>query len=554
MKLLKSITQIERYQEIITILIKNGYEELIHTLGAQKYLGRTFVKPKPQNLQLSRVQRIRKTVEELGPTYIKLAQILSIRPDLIPLELSDEFTGLQDQVKPLAFDKISPLFLEEFGKNSDELFIDKLELIASASIGQVYKATLKNGDIVAIKVQKPNIKETIFQDMEIMRHLASLLSHKLREFGIDDGIKIVDEFEKTIKKELDYTIEAQSLKRFSKNFQDHPLIKVPKLYEELSSKKILTMEYIDGIKITDLKSLENAGLDKKESAQKGFALICEQIFKHRFFHADPHPGNIFVLRDGRIAFLDFGMMGNIGHRDRENFVELIYYVVKNEEEKAALSLLKLAKVENTNLDTDLFAKEMGDIISTYFYGSLKEISLKALLEDIIILMSRYKVYFREDNYLLTKAIIIIEGVGQKLEPSFKAVEEIKPFIIDFYKENRSFGAMLKKLSDLPKDISDFFSQFPQDLNFIIQKIKKGELKIEFEHVGLQELEHSIEKSFNRLAISVIIASILIGSSLVLLAQTPPLLYGMPVLGIIGFSIAFLMGIVLVFSIYKRGKL
>ncbi len=554
MKLFQSIAQIERYHEIISILIKNGYEELIRSLGIQKYLKHTFIRPKAQTLQLSRTQRIRKTVEELGPTYIKLAQILSTRPDLIPLELADEFAKLQNDVKPLPISKMMHLFEEEFGQNSDALFKGKLELIASASIGQVYKTTLISGEKVAIKIQKPDIKKNIFADIEIMRQLTSLLSRKLLDFGIDDGIKIVDEFEKAIKKELDFSIEAQSLKRFSKNYQKEELIKVPKLYETLSSKKILTMEYIEGIKITDTAALKSAGLDTKEVAQRGFRLICEQIFKHRFFHADPHPGNIFVLKDGRIAFLDFGMMGNVGHKDLESFAELIYYIVKNEEEKAALALLNLTKVENENINTDLFAKEMGDVISTYFYGSLKDIKIKNLINDIITLMSRYKIYFREDNYLLTKAIIIIEGVGQKIDPTFKAVEEIKPFIMDFYKENRSFGAMLKKASDLPKDISDFFSQFPQDLKFIIKKMKKGELKIEFEHIGLENIEHTIEKSFNRLAIAVIIASILIGSSLVLLAKTPPLIYEMPVLGIIGFSIAFLMGIILIYSIYKRGKL
>lgn len=554
MKLFQSIAQIERYHEIISILIKNGYEELIRSLGIQKYLKHTFIRPKAQTLQLSRTQRIRKTVEELGPTYIKLAQILSTRPDLIPLELADEFAKLQNDVKPLPISKMMHLFEEEFGQNSDALFKGKLELIASASIGQVYKTTLISGEKVAIKIQKPDIKKNIFADIEIMRQLTSLLSRKLLDFGIDDGIKIVDEFEKAIKKELDFSIEAQSLKRFSKNYQKEELIKVPKLYETLSSKKILTMEYIKGIKITDTAALKSAGLDTKEVAQRGFRLICEQIFKHRFFHADPHPGNIFVLKDGRIAFLDFGMMGNVGHKDLESFAELIYYIVKNEEEKAALALLNLTKVENENINTDLFAKEMGDVISTYFYGSLKDIKIKNLINDIITLMSRYKIYFREDNYLLTKAIIIIEGVGQKIDPTFKAVEEIKPFIMDFYKENRSFGAMLKKASDLPKDISDFFSQFPQDLKFIIKKMKKGELKIEFEHIGLENIEHTIEKSFNRLAIAVIIASILIGSSLVLLAKTPPLIYEMPVLGIIGFSIAFLMGIILIYSIYKRGKL
>ena len=314
------------------------------------------------------------------------------------------------------------------------------------------------------------------------------------------------------------------------------------------------MEYIEGIKVSDKKALEKAGIDSSQVAKNGFNLLCEQIFIHRYFHADPHPGNIFALEDGRLAFIDFGMMGRIGERDQRYFVDMIYYIVKNEEEKAAYNLLKLAKVKDENMNTDAFCKDMGDIISTYFYGSLKDISIQNLLNDMIALMSRYQVYFREDNYLLTKALITIEGVGKQLDPEFNAAEEIKPFVIRFYKESRSLGAFLTKAGEIPKDFSDFVTDFPDDIKFLVQKLKNGNFKMEFEHVGLEALEHSIEKSFNRLSIAIIIAAVLIGSSLLSFAKMPPLFFGIPIFGLIGFMIALLMGVVLIVSIYKRGKL
>ncbi len=554
MRVWQTFRQIERYQQIASILLKNGFENLIETLEVNKHIHIPFTTAKNDIHHLSRSERIKKTVEELGPTFIKFAQILSTRPDLIPLELADAFSKLQDEVSPIEFEEIEQVFFEEFGKKSVELFDGNLKLVASASLGQVYRGYLKSGEEVAVKVQKPNITQKIASDISIMRQIGSLLKDRLKEYGIDDVEMIINEFEKTIRKELDFNIEALNLKRFSKNFADNTKIKVPKLYERLSTGRILTMEYIEGIKVSDNDDLIANGIDPRVVAQDGFDLLCEQIFVHRYFHADPHPGNIFALKGGGISFIDFGMMGRIGERDRRYFVDMIYYIVKNEEEKAAYNLLKLAKIKDENLNIDAFCKDMGDIISTYFYGSLRNISIQNLLNDIVALMSRYQVYFREDNYLLTKALITIEGVGKQLDPDFNAAEKIKPFVLDFFKNSRSLGAFVSKIGDLPKSLTDFAIDFPDDMKLLVKKLKDGDFKIEFEHVGLESLEHSIEKSFNRLSISIIIAAFLIGSSLLSYAKMPPLIFGIPIFGLVGFLIALVMGVILIASIYKRGKL
>jgi len=549
-----TLRQMDRIKTIVTVLVRNGFEDFVSELGAEKYIKTPFSLDNSNKLKLSRSERIRKTVEELGPTFIKMAQILSTRPDLIPLELVREFSKLQDQVEPLPFEKIKPVFIEEFGKDVEDIFKGELILVASASLGQVYKGVLKSGDKVAVKVLKPGVKETIKSDIAIMYKIASLLEGKLNSYGIDSPIKIVQEFEKSIKREINYTIEALNLKRFAKNFEGDYRIKVPKLYEEFSSASVLMMEYIEGVKITDKEKLLEAGIDPKRVAKVGFDLVCKQIFVDRFFHADPHPGNIFALSDDRIAFVDFGMMGSISQQDRKYFVDMIYYIVKQDEEKAALYILKLAKTENESIDINAFAKDMGDVIRTYFYGSLKEIDIKGLLNDIVSLMSQYRIYFRENNYLLIKAIVTIEGVGKELDPDFNATEEIKPFILEFYRENLSLKAFLSGLSEMPKEIGDFLTSFPQDMKAITEKMKSGNLKIEFEHIGLEKVEESMEKSANRLAISIIIASILVGSALLLLAKTPPLFYDIPVLGLAGFVTAVVMGIILINSIYKKGRL
>ena len=549
-----TLRQADRTKVIIAVLVKNGFHDIVSAMGVEKYIKFTIPKSSQKELKLSRSERIRKTVEELGPSFIKMAQILSIRPDLVPLELADEFSKLQDDVEAIPFEQIQSRFVEEFGKDVDEIFDGKLTLIASASLGQVYKGRLKSGEEVAVKVLRPGTQKMIQSDIQIMYHITSLLEDKLYSYGIDSPTKIVEEFERTIKKELDYNTEALNLKRFARNFEGNERILVPKLYEEFSCSTILTMELVDGIKVTDTNKLEEIGIDPKDVAKSGFDLLCEQIFEYRFFHADPHPGNIFALPDGRISFVDFGMMGSIAERDRRDFVDMIYYIVKEDEEKAALCVLKLAKVENDDLDRDAFAKDMGDVIHTYFYGSLKDIKIKNLLNDMVALMSRHKVYFRESNYLLTKALITIEGVGKALDPDFNAAGEIKPFVMRFYKENFSLSAFFSRASELPKEVSDFLMQFPEDIKTIVEKMKSGKLKIEFQHMGLEEMEETIEKSANRLSVSVIISAILIGSALLLLAKTPPLLYGIPILGLAGFVTAVGMGIVLIRSIYKKGRL
>jgi len=549
--MISTLHQLERLREIAFILIKNGFDDFVVALGLDKYIKISKI---AKEKHLSRSERIRKTVEELGPTFIKIAQVLSTRPDLIPLELANEFSKLQDRVEPIPFEELAPIFIEEFGKSVNEIFDTELELLASASLGQVYKGRLKDGSLVAVKILKPKAKEIIKADLQILYKISGIVGDKLKAYGIESPTKILKEFEKTIKKELDYTIEALNLKRFAKNFEDDERIKVPKLFEELSTSKILTMEYIEGIKVSELSKLKKLDIDPKKIAKNGFDLLCRQIFEFRFFHADPHPGNIFVLKDEKIAFLDFGMMGSISEKDRKYFIDMIYYVIKEEEEKAALSILNLAKIENENLDIDSFAKDMGDIIRTYFYSSLKDIKIKNLLEDIISLMSQYRVYFRENNYLLVKALITIEGVGKNLDPDFNAAQEIKPFIINFYKETISFGAFLSKAGEFPKEFADFLTGFPEDLKSLVNKIKSGNLKIEFEHIGLEKVEESMEKSANRLSIAIIIASILIGSSLLVLANTPPLIFNIPIFGLIGFIVATFLGIILIHSIYKRGKL
>jgi len=534
--------KLKRTHEIILILTKYGFGDLIEAVGVS-----VNYKKKP-NYKIKRRERIRKAIEELGPTFIKLAQFLSLRPDLISLELAKELEKLQDSVSPLPFEDMENVLMEELGDQYND-FEKNFELIASASIGQVYKATLKSGETVAVKILKPGIEEKIYFDIAILMDFAGLLREKFLIYGID-SIKIIEEFAVSIKRELNFNFEALNLKRFASNFKNNPDVKVPKLYEKYCTKRVLTMEYIDGIKVSEIEKLKKAGYNLKEIAIKGFNAFCEQVFIHRYFHADPHPGNIWVS-EGKIVFLDFGIMGRFSEEDARYLMEFFYFVINKKEEEAAVCVIKLSKTGD-DVDISFFKKEMSDIISMYFYSSLKELELRSVINDILRIMNRYKVYLKEENYLLAKAAVTIEGIGKKLYPEFNAVENIKPFVKKYYKKF-SFSEFFKKSLIFNMKFKDFLFQAPQDIQDIIEKLKNGKLKIEFEHMGLDDFEKTVNSSANRLSVAIIIAAILIGSSMILSAKIPPLIYGVSVFGIAGFAFATIMGIILIFIFMGKDK-
>ena len=554
-KISQTIGNIKRVNQIFTILSRNGFDNILEKIDFEGSFKLPIFnkKRKKRKRNLTKSQRIKKTIEELGPTFIKLAQMLSTRPDLISLELASEFEKLQDNVLPIHIDKITPILKEEFGKDIDKIFAKPLELLATASIGQVYKGELLDGKKVVVKVLKPNIDRIIKNDLDILKKIASLFDGSLVDYGVKSLLNIVKEFESIIMQELNFKLEAINIIRFYALFKDDKRIKVPKLYKEYSTKKIIVMEFIEGIKSSNIDRLNQYEIDKNLMAKWGFELLCEQIFKYKFFHADPHPGNLFVTYDSRVAFIDFGMMGSINDEEQKVLLRLIYHLTQRDEEKAALDILLMTNF-SSDVNKDSFIKDMSNVVNSYMYATLEELEIKELFSDIVSLISKYDVSFKNDYYLFFKSIVTIEGVGRRLNPSFNAIEEIRPAITAFYREQLSFKNMFQKVKNLPKDLVDLLYYTPNAFKELIEQLKKGKFKIELQHIGLQEIESTIEKSFNRLTVSIIVASLLIGPSLILHAKTPPLIYNIPLFGIVGFSVASLMGIVLAYSIYKRGRL
>ena len=324
----------KRYKEILNVLIKYGFGDLVDALKIKEHIEIGIEKisgKQPERIEkLSRPERVRMALEELGPTFVKLGQILSTRPDLIPLEYVQELSKLQDDVPSFPYDDVREIIKSETGRFPEEIFhsFDKTP-IAAASIGQVHKAILKDTEEeVAIKVQRPNIQQTIEVDLEIMLHLASLMERHVAEMEVFHPTKIVNEFARSIEDELDYTVEASHIEHFARQFLDDETIYVPKVYRDLSTKRILVMEFIDGIKASDLDRLKQDGYDLKEIASRGADSILKQICVYGFYHADPHPGNIFILPNNVICFIDFGMMGRISQQEREDFTDFVELLIQ----------------------------------------------------------------------------------------------------------------------------------------------------------------------------------------------------------------------------------
>jgi ubiquinone biosynthesis protein len=367
----RTYRHLSRYRQILTILFRYGFGDLLERLRIDQYIEaglQAILKKRPDRVEkLTRPQRLRMAFEELGPTYIKLGQVLSTRPDLVPADYVNELAKLQDEVAPFPFGEVREVVEAEFGKLSEELF-DELEEqpLASASIGQVHKARLKDGEAVAVKFQRPGIQKVIEVDLEIMLHLATLAERHIKEFEIHRPVKIVEEFARALEKEIDYNIEATHMERIARQFLDHPYVCIPLVFRAFTTSRVLTTELIDGIKISNIEKLEDAGLDKKVIADRTVGLVLKQAFDHGFFHADPHPGNIFVLSDNVICMVDFGMMGTVDRRTREEFVDLIDSVVHQHEVKTTQVLLNLTDWDEQP-DIRALEREVADFMGRHLY-------------------------------------------------------------------------------------------------------------------------------------------------------------------------------------------
>ncbi|MBC2694382.1 MAG: AarF/ABC1/UbiB kinase family protein, partial [Desulfobacteraceae bacterium] len=491
-------------------MFKYGFGDLVDILKIEQYLeiGLQMIsrKRREQVEKLSRAERVRMVMEELGPTFVKLGQILSTRPDLISVEFIQELSKLQDNVPSFPYSEARQIIEFELGRPLKDIFQHFEDTpLAAASIGQVHRAQLKDGEEVVVKVQRPGIRKTIEVDLEIMLHLASLMERHLKELQVHRPVRIVQEFARTLEKEIDYTIEASHIERFARQSVDDPTVYVPKVFRNTTTERVLTMEYIDGIKASEIDSIEREGLDRKIITARGADLILRQIFDYGFFHADPHPGNIFVLPDNVICYIDFGMMGSIDRQAREEFADFVYTVViQHDESMATQMLLKLTEYDEKP-DVRVLERDLTDFIGQYLYVPLKDLQMEKLLQQILKMISRHRLQIPQNLFLMMKALATVEGIGLLLDPDFEMIKQTIPFIrrvkIARYHPKRMADDIVRS----GVEFVQLMQEIPGETREILEQMKQGKIKMEFEHRGLEPMLSTHDQISNRIAFAIVIA-------------------------------------------------
>ena len=548
---------LKRYSHIAAVFARHGFGDLLSRLKGRYHVSwaeRVLTKEAREFEGLSAAERLRLAFEELGPTFIKLAQILSTRPDLLPTDFIEELSKLQDSVAPFPFSEAKTLIEAQFGHPVTNLFASIEETpVAAASLAQVHRARTTSGDEVAVKIQRVGVKTIIETDIRILYELAGLAERHLSESRYFEPVRLVDEFASTIRRELDFVREGRNIDRFRNYFADTPTVYIPKVHWDLTAPKVLTTEYIKGIKISDLEHLEAAGLDRKAIAVNGANLILKEIFELHFFHADPHPGNLFVLENNVIAPVDFGMTGAI---DKEIVQQMgnIFIAVVEKDVDALVNLLGTIGVTDELENRSTFKFELRDLLERYYGVPLQQLDTVTIFEELMSIIRRYRLRLPPDLAIMARTLLVSEGVGRTLYPEFRIIETARPYARKLLLQRFDPTKQLRELSKVVGETAALFKRLPSDLSEILSKIRKGDLAIGFEHRGLERLIGELDRSSNRLSFAVVIAALIIGSSLIFQTGVGPTLFGYPVVGLVGFLLASILGVWLLIGILRAGRL
>jgi len=507
-----AVHEIGRAREIIGIIVKYGLSDWVRKGGLGKYL--VSKKRMARIERYNQWERIRMAIEELGPTFVKFGQILADRPDIVPEELREELKKLQDEAHPMPDEIAIEEIEKQLGRPITEIFreFDKTRL-ASASIAQTYRGVSLNGEEVCIKIQRPGIDKKIELDLHLMNYFAARMQKNSPELEAINIHGVVKEFGKTIKQELDFRHEAANIIRFYHNFESDPDVRVPKVYQQYTSPRILVEEYIKGIKVSDLENLLSSGNNPEILARKAVRLVFDQIFSHGFFHADPHPGNLFVLEGNVLSCIDFGMMGSL-RSEHLNFLGkyVLGYLERNAHKMTEALLLVSGKRHFIHFKDMEF--QVGEMLAHYKYLTIEEMDFGKIMNESVDILIRYGLRIPPSIYLLVKALMAIERVAVVLNPKIDFAYEMRPYAIDLIAKQFSPKQIAQEIFDSLTEYYRFLKELPSDLNEIISKIKEGRFKTQIEVKGFEPLMEHIDSASNRVSVAIVLAALIIGASII----------------------------------------
>ncbi len=491
-----------RYKEITSILSRNGFGGLLtelHLRGLLPWRERLERKENPDTQAI----RLRQTLEELGPTFIKLGQILSTRSDLLPPIYTQELEKLQDNAPSVPLEQITAVFLNELGQTPQQLFADFTpEPLATASIGQVHAARLADGSDVVVKIQRPGVAHTINCDLQILADMAQKVA-RYSKFGQTHDVEgMAQEFAFNLRCELNYSREGQNADHFRQLFAQDEDIHIPKIYWDYSSEQVIVMERLHGIKINDLAALDAAGLDRSEIAAKNVRLMLEQIFAHGFFHADPHPGNVYVLENGRIGLLDYGMVGRLDDRMQESLTRLFIALGQSDSERMMDELVQ-SGIAHSNVNRTALKRDLDHMIICYIDKSVANLSAARLFNELTSLARTHNMTLPSELIMMARTISISEGVSMSLDPDFQFVPFTRPYMQEYWLKKRSPIEINKKMLLGMVEMAEFGLTLPRRITRLTSQLEQGELGVKIDVRDLDQTMSQIQKMVNRLTIAIL---------------------------------------------------
>ncbi|NNL34164.1 MAG: AarF/ABC1/UbiB kinase family protein [Flavobacteriaceae bacterium] len=554
----RKFRSISRYNQIIKVLVKYGFEDLVDYIEENKkytYLQKIIPKAsKKHATQYSKWAKMRLVCEELGPTFVKFGQILSNRPDLVPLELTIELEKLHDNVPPMPNEVAKKIVETELNDTVENLFAwFEPAPFASASIAQVHRATLHSGKRVALKVQRSGIQEVIGEDIKAMYKIADILERRMPSLKSFDPVGLVKNFEDSILKEIDFINESVNIQRFYNNLKNDTSLdqyaEAPKVYQSLTTTKVLTLEFISGIKINQVEELIANDIDTKVIAKRLTVSFFKQIFVYGFFHADPHPGNLLVLPNNHICYLDFGMMGSMLPRDISIFGKLFISITNRDVNNIIKTLQQLSNNVSIENMRDL-EYDINEFVEKYYVREVHENEMSTVLLDLkdIIIAHGLKVptYF----FLFARSLVTLEGVLSKLDPKLEQFEIVKPYLRKSVTEKYNPIKIGKKVVNSVVEIADYMEEFPSDLKNAIRKINTGQVKVDLTHKGIDPMVHTLQRITKQLITAFIMVALIIGATLLIIFEISPMWKGISVIGILSFSLAVFLGFGMLSNIRK----
>ncbi|MCF8209315.1 MAG: phosphotransferase [Rhodoferax sp.] len=547
-----------RLRQIAGVFVRHGLGDTVRRLGLADRLERAgHALHWDHAADLARLEppvQVRKAMEELGPTFIKLGQILAGRSDIFGPDWIEQFQKLHSRVPALPLEALRPQLREDLGGEPEEVFLHFEEQpLAAASIAQVYRATLKDGTLVIVKIRRPEIKEVIEADLRLLGHLASLVEAEIPSLKPYRPQQLVREFAKSLRRELNLTTECRNAERIAANMVGLPFIVVPRVHWAYTSERINVQDYVGGVPGEQLAKLNlQAGFDRPLLAQRGAQAVLKMIVQDGFFHADPHPGNVFYLPDNRIAFIDFGMVGHLPQRRREELLQLLLGLVERESQTVADVLLDWTGDDHA-VNLQQLESEIEVFVDQYHGTPLADLSLGQMLSDVTSILREHQLGLPSDLALLIKAFISLEGMGRGLDPGFHVASQATPMLRQVVRATYQPRALaLRGWKTLRRTLA-FAEQLPHDLSRLIRNARRGRIHIGIELEHLRRVGDQIDRAANRLAMALVIAALIIGSSIVMNVQGGPTLLGLPMFGLLGFVGAVLGGLWLVRAIWRSGR-